>query len=67
MLHVPWSQICRVEQREPAVGVHRRQFADFPQSSYIPHQFALVSSLAPGQAQATVFQQMVVPHVTQVL
>jgi hypothetical protein len=33
---------------------------------YLPHQFAL-PSLAPGQPQATAFQQVVVPHITQVL
>jgi len=67
MFHLPWREVCRFEQREPAVGVHWRQVADFPKSPYFLHQLTLGSTLTSGQAQAAVFEQVVVAHTTQVL
>jgi len=67
MFHLPWSEFCRFKQREPAVGEHWRQVADLPKSPYFLHQLTLGSTLTLRQAQATVFEQVIVTHTTQVL
>jgi len=67
VFNLPWSEFCRFKQREPAVGEHWRQVADLSKSPYFLHQLTLGSALTLGQAQAAVFEQVVVPHTTQVL
>ena len=67
MFHLSWTEFCRFKQREPAVGEHWRQVADLPKSPYFLHHLTFGSTLTLGQAQAAVFEQVVVPNTTQVL